>query len=80
MVLPRLILNQFFFNIDSNDLDTGVERTLSLWVMLNQEPVVFLGVVEALQGDRGRSEGGNGTWTCPEEGHEGGVRTGGHGV
>lgn len=79
MVLPRLILNQFFFDIASNDLDTGVERTLSLWVMLNQEPQVFMGVVEALQGDRGRS-GGNATWTCPEEGHEGGVRTGGHGV
>lgn len=53
---------------------------ISLWVMLNQEPLVFLGVVEALQGDRGRSEGGNATWPCPEEGHEGGVRTGGHGV
>lgn len=79
MVLPRLILSQFLFDIASNDLDTGVECMQSLWEMLNQEPLVPLGVVEALQGDCG-SSGGNTTWTCPEEGHEGGVRTGGHGV
>lgn len=38
------ILSPFLVNIASDDLDAGVECTLSLWMMLRQEPLLPLGI------------------------------------